>query len=434
MLRIRSAGWVLAAQVCVLGLGFPLSVLLARMLGPDGKGLVSLTQLVASVGAVIANLGLPTSVNYLAARNRATAPSVVKLALGTSISAVVVALALWSTLRSFLGVRFADGDSRLVVLGIVAILPLLVSGFMASFLTGVGRVRSSAQLNVLPVLLQLTACSALALWGRLTVATALGSWFVAISVTAFVAVFVGLTATRPASDRGPLGILKSGLAFGVMSWVASGLGFLVLRSDMLLLARLAGTKEVGIYSVAVVFAELLFYVPTALITVLMPKVASGIDDAQALVARITRVLWPSITVLAATIGAAAVLVVPTAFGESFRSAVPATWLLIPGAIASAVAGPAAAYFMGEGRPQVVVLANGMNLALNIACNLVLIPLYDINGAAIASSVSYAVGAAVLLVRLSRVAGVPGLKLMVPSVLDYKAMIGALRNAAREHGF
>ena len=73
-MRIRSAAWLVIAQASNLLLSFPLSVLLARQLGPEGKGSLTLVQMVAATGAVLLSLGLGNALSYYVAKREVERP------------------------------------------------------------------------------------------------------------------------------------------------------------------------------------------------------------------------------------------------------------------------------------------------------------------------------------------------------------------------
>jgi O-antigen/teichoic acid export membrane protein len=62
------------------------------------------------------------------------------------------------------------------------------------------------------------------------------------------------------------------------------------------------------------------------------------------------------------------------------------------------------FLSGRGRPGTTTLVLGAGLVVNVAANLVLVPQLGINGAALASSISYSVTAVLTLAVFLRVSG------------------------------
>jgi O-antigen/teichoic acid export membrane protein len=80
--------------------------------------------------------------------------------------------------------------------------------------------------------------------------------------------------------------------------------------------------------------------------------------------------------------------VPLYFGEEFAPAVEPLLLLLPGVLGFALARPIFAIGQGKGEIKQLVLATGGAAGLNLLLNLLLIPRYGIQGAAIATSIGY----------------------------------------------
>jgi O-antigen/teichoic acid export membrane protein len=92
------------------------------------------------------------------------------------------------------------------------------------------------------------------------------------------------------------------------------------------------------------------------------------------------------------------------YGSQFADAGVALRFIIPGVIAYSVVAVLTRYLSGQGRPGTTTLILVVGLGINIAANLLLIPRLGINGAALASSVSYSVSAVLTLAVFLRVSG------------------------------
>jgi O-antigen/teichoic acid export membrane protein len=119
----------------------------------------------------------------------------------------------------------------------------------------------------------------------------------------------------------------------------------------------------------------------------------------------------SISLVGAAISAAAVIcvvailapvLIPVVFGRGYQSAVVALWLLSPGAVFLALNQVLANLLQGRGRPLVISVSEGVGAVCTVALLAILIPLYGIRGAAIASTVAYGIVTVFLLVWLHRI--------------------------------
>ncbi|MDI6901115.1 MAG: polysaccharide biosynthesis C-terminal domain-containing protein [Anaerosomatales bacterium] len=428
MVRIRSASWVLASQVTSLLLRFPLSVVLARGLGPAGKGDLSLVQLVTSLSLAFVSLGLPSAVTYLAAQRKVGGRSVLRLSLVFAAVPTLVLVLLAVLTGDWVTAELVKVSSSLhLVLGCLALFPSLVQLFLSSYLVGLGEIRTTAITNVSLLGLQLVFVSLLAVSGMLTSLAAVYAW---IATTIIGATWFARVALRkgPAEGLSPRGVIREGLTYGLASWAASAVGLLALRLDMLLVSTLGTVSAVGVYSITVTLAEMLFFIPRAVGQVLLPKVASDPDEGARISARMLRSVWPVTLSAGVVLGALAWVFVPVVYGQDFLQVRTVFWLLVPGTVMSAIAGAAGSYHAGSGHPVRTLWANVANLTINVLANLALIPRYGIAGAALSSSLSYTAGALMQLLSFKRATALTWKQVLVPTRADVQEVWFAVSDA------
>jgi O-antigen/teichoic acid export membrane protein len=188
--------------------------------------------------------------------------------------------------------------------------------------------------------------------------------------------------------------------------VTNLIGLLNYRIGLFVVERVLGLSATGVYSIAVVVAELLWFVSGSLTQAVYGRI--GTPDRARAAAITVRVVQLSLAALVATaplLWAVASLVVPRALGEAYRASLPLLALLLPGVLLFGGASALSAYFTNHaGRPQVPAQVAGLSLALNAGLAFVLVPAWGMAGAAVAASVSYAVAVGVLVLRFAAHAG------------------------------
>jgi O-antigen/teichoic acid export membrane protein len=206
------------------------------------------------------------------------------------------------------------------------------------------------------------------------------------------------------------------------------------RIDVALLQWLRGAEEVGIYSLGVSVAEKIQYLPEALALLVLSQVATS-DDADAnrsTASALRNTLW-FLAALAVLLGVAAGWLVPWVYGEAFAGSVLALRLLLPGMLGVSVYLLLHSDLTGRGRGQVTLGVFSLALLLNVALNLAWIPRWGAAGAALASTVSYNVGALGLVVYYRRTNQVGWRALFLPSAAEVRALLTTLRRAGRGEG-
>ena len=178
--------------------------------------------------------------------------------------------------------------------------------------------------------------------------------------------------------------------------------------DLLMLRPMAGSSQTGYYKGALALAEFLWFAPVALQTVFVHSTSElwskgRTEKISELASRTTRFTFLLTALLAIGIAALADVFVPLYYGEEFTPAVEPLLLLLPGALGFAVARPIFAIGQGKGDMRALVAATGGAALVNVILNLLLIPLYGMSGAAVATSVGYA-SMLVVHVAAARVVG------------------------------
>lgn len=163
--------------------------------------------------------------------------------------------------------------------------------------------------------------------------------------------------------------------------------------DVVLIRTIVGDNATGLYKGALVIAEFLWFIPIMLQTLLVHSTSElwsrdASDKVTDLASRITR--YTILATLLPLIGLAALadVFIPLYLGPEFERAVVPMLLLLPGVFGLSIAKPIYAIGQGKGQFRALILATGTAALLNLALNLVLIPRYGMNGAAIATSCGY----------------------------------------------
>lgn len=184
------------------------------------------------------------------------------------------------------------------------------------------------------------------------------------------------------------------LSYNSLSIVLILLTNSLYKTDLLLLKPLAGSATTGYYNAALVAAQFVWLAPTALQTVFLQSTSEMWSQNRNtaitnLISRATRYVVLFTALLCIGLFALADVFVPLYFGSEFEPAITPLRLLLPGVFGFAIARPIFAVGQGKGDLRVLVYATGASALLNLVLNLLLIPRYGTNGAAIATSIGYA---------------------------------------------
>lgn len=380
-------------QWLVLGLTLVNAAVVARELGPAGKGTVTLATLVTTSLVLFLGGGLNLANAYYAGSGRVeiprlTANAVAVALLVDGLAAVLVAgffLTGWWQ-------RLVPGMPAGILLLALAWFPaLLLREYVLGILQGRRRIPAVNLVNLTQTLLTLVGTVGFVMglgWGLVgaMLAVVLAGW-TALGLSLGLAQREGAR-WRPLWNRA---LLRMTLSYGLRGWLANILQFFNYRLDTFLLNGFVGAAAVGLYSVAVALAEMLWYLPNAVGFVLFPQAAA---TAAAAMNRFTpRVLAATMALTALAAVALAVFgrpLIVLVFSARFAAAYAALLALLPGAVLMGGAKVLANDIAGRGFPQHNSLAAGVGLIVTVVGDLLLIPRYGAVGAGLASSAAYAV--------------------------------------------
>ena len=412
----RVAG-VMSTQVVLFGIAFLSSFLLSALLGPTLKGELVAVVTVPGMIVAIGMFGLPNAINYFAGRGHSLAGLIrLSYAFAAAFSVGLFAL-VWLSLPFLERTLFhAAPDTLLRV--ILFTLPLsILSAFGVSILYGRQKVRSwnLIQLVMAVVSLGLVIVLVGVFWLKVEGAVA-GT--IVINVVTVALILITVHRLQRASSAGPAASPKAVAAYGARVYAASITGYFHYRADTYLIQALivsvvTARKMLGLYSVAVTMAELVFYVPDSVGAIFLPRVAGATaEDANRMlgrVGRLTTLLTFSVALALIPVAIIGIRVVLHAYVDCL----PAFLVLLPGAVSFSVVKVMVSYLAGRDRPGLISLGSILALIVDVTLNLVLIPIYGIVGAALASLVSYTFQAVVAVAFASRLSGQSPLSLFVP---------------------
>jgi O-antigen/teichoic acid export membrane protein len=379
-------------RVLMLAGVFGSGVVIARWLGADGFGVYAVVNVTVALALQIGSAGLPSANTYFIARDRETVAPVwanaiaFALIIGSLLTVGVLALA-WLRPSVFGGV-----SARLLAIAAISIPFQLLFILNLNVLLALDRIR---QLNLfdglLPALVLVNAVIALVfLHKQLTFLIALNT--VVGSALSFVLMIylrrliAAKTPTRPA--RTDMQLLKRMLVYGVKFYVSIMAGTIILRADLLIVNRFRGAAEAGVYGIASQFSFLLLMLPGVIATLLFPRVAATQDDRGEFAVLVTR--HTTLVMLMTCLGAIVLAyLLPFIYGANFGDATVQLLILLPGIFFMGLESVLVQHFTGTGLPAAIPWFWVITVAFNIGLNLLVVPRFGARGAAVNSTLSYA---------------------------------------------
>lgn len=360
------------------------SVLTARWLSPVGRGEYFLVVTLAQTLAQFCNFGLQSSNTFFVARNR----SLVGALLANSLWVSLVAGGLGSAVV-VLALKVFGGASVFAPLWFVTVLAPATLFYMlgTNLLVGLHRIGTFNRFQLgsnYGVLLCLIAAAALGAGpGGFLAASALGWAAVSVSL---------LLVIRKETGEGLHFngcVFRDGFRYALKAYIVSLCGFLVVRSNVLLLSALRGAEQVGYYSVASQIAEVIGILPQSMALVLFPSLIIAKQGQLRTTLRSMTVVALMLAVGCGAVGLLAEPFVRIVFGAKFVEAVPLLRWMLPGVFFLGLTGVLSQYLAAAGFPISLVAVWTLGCAMSAGLGWVMIPVNSAIGAAMALSLTHA---------------------------------------------
>lgn len=396
--------------------GFALSVLLARLLGDAGTGVVLQVTGVLAVVAALAKLGLDSAALWALPRARVADLSTVRATATTILLGAVVPGALGGVVVGVLGRTLWRDDP--VGDGLVALAPFLPAAVVVTVALGVTRGLGSVGPyvvlgNVTLPLLRVVGVLAAVTWVGGSTAAAVG-WAAPLPLVLVAALGVVRARLRAIDGGAGRRVLdahgRATLArYAVPRTVSAGLEQALVWLDVIVVGALAGAAAAGVYGTASRFVAVGLLVDAAVRVVVSPRFSmllaeQRLDELRELyrVAATWLVLFSTPLYVLLVVFAPTVLGV---LGEGFDEGAAALSVLCAGVLVTFLAGNVHTLLLMSGRAGWAATNKAVVLALNVVGNLLLVPHLGILGAAVSWAVAMIVDAVAATLEVRFLVGV-----------------------------
>jgi len=187
--------------------------------------------------------------------------------------------------------------------------------------------------------------------------------------------------------------LRSLFHFSIVVFITNLVQFFAYRADYWLINYFRSESELGIFSQANRFAQMLWVLPNILAAMLIPLIAApGGDFNEKGVIRLVRVINYSNILVIGIIILVALLTYDLFLPASFSAGLFPLLLMIPGYYFFCINILLAAFFSSRRLLWVNLIGSSLCFIVIILADLILIPPFGIQGAAIADSIAYSAAA------------------------------------------
>ncbi len=390
--RLKSqVAWTFATRILMIVNSVVAGIIVAHWLGAAGTGQLAVINVTIATVVQVCSFGLPSANTYFIAqdskqlRTAASNSLIFVLVVGTTLAIGVSYLA--KTRIEWFGYLPAN----LIELASVSIPAQLITLVGLNILLAVGKIREFNLLDLIGqsfVLINAVLALVVLRFG-LTMLV-----FLNVVAAVLVSIVVGMLIVNAGWNlersrwRPDASLLARMVRYGIKFHIATLAGAIIFRADLLVVNHFHGAAEAGVYSVATQFGMLLMLLPGVIATLLFPRVTAEQDARGATTALVTR-YTAFVTLFCCLAAVPFSFLLPLIYGPEFTAASRLLLILLPGVYLVGLESVLVQHFSALGLPRIIPFYWIVTLIINVVLVFLWVPRMGAQGAAVASTLSYA---------------------------------------------
>src|SRR5690554_1923793 len=405
------------SKILMILTGLGTAIITARYIGPEGNGIIAALLVYPSLFMSIGSLGIRQSTTYFLGKGIYSEEKI-----KTAITQIWFFTTVFSVLVCYVLMRYFSPSGENLFWVILALLPIpfsLFNTYNSGIFLGKNDIGTFNRINWIPSLVIFLGTVGLVMALGLGVSGAMAAsiggplfmFFVLLFKNKFIQAF---------SFHFDWGIIKSMLSLGIVYAISLLVINLNYKADIIILDKLSTPFEMGIYSKGSALTQYLWQIPMLFSTIVFARSAVSKDDIgfSHKVAQLLRLSFLAIG------GASVILilfsewVIIGMYGEEFRGSISVLNYLLPGVLILTIYKVMNMDLAGKGKPWIAMQAMLPALLFNIILNFIFIPKYGANGAALSSTISYAVAGLLFLWFYSIAVKIPIKEILVYKRADF----------------
>jgi O-antigen/teichoic acid export membrane protein len=404
-LRRRSVRERLLAPVgfdaLVLAANLVTGVIVARALGPEGRGELTAILILTQMAGWVFSLGGTEGITFRLARHPEDGARLLGSWLAVSLPLAIAAVGVGQLLLPTLFAAQTESALTLARIYLLTVTLQIIHLVVTAILLGdqdfhffnFTRVAAPALIGAAYVCLLLT--------DDLSIESAL---IVNAGATAAALAMAAPRAVRRHGIEGPdLPLLRATIWYGLRAHSGALTGLINTRVDLLILPAFLSAGSVGLYSVATNVTWIIVTLTGTAALFVFPVAARRRDMSAPTVIRTLHAIFAIGLTIAIALAILAEVALSLVYGSDFREAATALRLLLPGSVLYAGALALWSGFLAADRPFLSAVTQGTGAVLTVAGLLLFLESGGITAAAIVSSCAYATVFAMSLVLYRRIA-------------------------------
>lgn len=395
------------AQVLALIFGVGTSVIVARILGPEGKGIYSLAILLPVLLVTFTSFGIgPAAVFYIGRRKYSP-----KEIFGNNIIYTIListfAILIGLVIVFFFKDKLFPGISVEFLLLALFLIPFqFFLGFIVYILLGLQKIKKYNFILFLRVFLFFILIWVFLLGFHFGIKAAITAEVFAFFIACTVLFFMTKKETNGISLKLNKNYFRDTFLYGIKTHLGNIFSFLHYRIDILLINFFLNPLMVGFYTIGVGLAEKIWLISNSAGIILFSKVSSETDKENS--KKFTPLVFRNVLFITILIAILLFIfsrwIIILLYSDAFLKSIQPFQILLIGTVALSGWRILENDLKGRGKPMLNTYATGISVVLNIILNILWIPKLGILGAAWATAISYTATLLITLIIYAKISG------------------------------
>lgn len=386
--EIKNAGWIIGERIVQMLISFLIGILSARYLGPDNYGSLNYTASFITFFTSVATLGM----DGVIIKKMIEHPDKEGNLIGGSIILRFLSSTICSALVIGVVVVLNPGDNEKILLISLQSIQLLFQtiNILDSWFQ---RYFKSKYISIAKIV------AAIVVMGYklylLSTARSVGWFAFSNSLTSIIIAVLLVFFYKKSNAPKLVWDFKAGLLLLKDSYhyIFSGLmAAIYSQMDKIMIGKILTDTSVGLYTTAASICSMWIFVPMALINSFRPTILSLRQSGQIdMYNRKLRQLYSSIIWMCIGVSllicVMAPIIIAILYGESYKGAINTLQIMIWSEVFSMIGMARGIWILAEEKNKYVKYYLAIGVGINLVLNLVMIPIWGIEGAAIATLIT-----------------------------------------------
>lgn len=401
------------SNIIIIAAGLGTSIITARLIGPEGNGIIAALLVYPSLFMSFGSLGIRQSTTYFLGKNIYSEDEI-----KTAITQIWMLTSIVSIITSYFLIRYLSNSGENITLVLLALLPIpftLFNTYNSGIFLGKNDIKTFNKINWIPSVIALLGTGLFVALLKLNVP---GAMLAAAGAPLFMSVLLlyknkFLQAFKIQYDWK---IIRNMLSLGIVYAISLLVINLNYKMDIILLDELSTPYELGIYSKGSGITQYLWQIPMIFSTIVFARSAVSKDGYKfsLQISQLLRLSFIAIAIGSLVLYLLSDIVIVGMYGEAFRGSISVLNYLLPGILILTIYKVMNMDLAGKGKPWISMKAMIPALFLNIALNILFIPKYGADGAAFSSTISYSIAGLLFMFFYSKEVKIP-----LKTILTYK---------------